>query len=114
MESIVMIPTYPLQGMCSAGLKGYEYLTDFEFIKAFTCTFADSMGLLVFGMLVYGGVSLSIYIRTGSAMIPLVLLLLTGGVVMSQVAAPVVGVATILLLVMGAGILTILYRRYSR
>lgn len=107
-------PTIPLQGMCSAGMKGYEYLTQFEFIKAFACTFANSMGLYVFGTLVYGGIAISIYIRTGSAMIPLVLLLLTGGVVMSQVAAPAVGVATILLLVMGAGVLTILYREYSR
>jgi len=109
-----MLPVYPLQGMCSAGLKGYEYLTNFEFIKGFTCTFADSMGLLVFGMLVYGGISMSIYIRTGSAMLPLVLLLITGGVTMTQVAGPAVGVATVLLLVFGAGILTILYYRYSR
>lgn len=107
-------PTMPLQGMCSAGLKGYEYLTNFEFIKAFTCTFANSMGLFVFGTLVYGGISISIYLRTGSAMIPLVLLLITGGVVMAQVAAPVVGMAALLFLIFGAGILTILYQRYSR
>jgi len=109
-----MIPPYILQAFCSEGLRGWEYLLDFEFIKAFTCTFSNTMGFLVFGMLVYGGISMSIYVRTGSPMIPLVLLLITGGIIMAQVAAPVVGVATILLLVMGAGILTLLYYRYSR
>lgn len=103
-----------LQAGCEAGVAGYEYITQFEFIKAFTCTYANPIGFLAFGMLTYSAISFSIYIRTDSVMIPFVLLLLIGGVVMTQVAAPAVGVATILLLVMGAGVLTILYYRYSR
>jgi len=42
------------------------------------------------------------------------LLLLTGGAVMSVVAPPMVAIATVLLLTVGAGAITVLYYRYSR
>jgi hypothetical protein len=100
--------------VCDASVAGHEYLMDWEFIKAFSCTYANAAGFLVVGLFVYGGISLSIYIRTGSVVIPFVLLLLTGGAVMSQVASVAVGVATILLLVTGAGAITLLYQRYSQ
>lgn len=110
-----MIPPVPLQqSVCDAGTAGYEYLTNFEFIKAFTCTYANAAGFLVVGLLVYGGISLSIYIRTNSVVIPFVLLLLTGGAVMTQVASVATGLATVLLLTVGAGLITYLYVQYSR
>jgi hypothetical protein len=46
--------------------------------------------------------------------IPTVLLLLTGGAILSQVAAPGVQIATILILVSGGGAVAYLYYRYSR
>ncbi len=100
--------------VCSASTTGFEYLLQFEFIKAVTCTYANAAGLLVTGLLVYGSISLSIYIRTGSVIIPFVLLLLTGGAVMSQVAGVATAVATLVLLATGAGTLTYLYYRVSR
>jgi len=101
-------------GMCEAGKDFGDYITNFEFIKAPTCTFADPVGFLVVGLIVYAGISLSIYIRTGSVLIPTVLILLTGGVVMTQLAAPATAVAGILILTVGAGVFTYLYYRYSR
>lgn len=101
-------------GFCDAGTSGIAYLLDWKFIQAFTCSYANTVGLLVLGMMVYGGVSLSIYIRTGSVVIPSVLLLLTGGVVLSQVAAPVVGIATVMLLTVGGGLVAYVYYVYSR
>lgn len=100
--------------MCDPTVTGAEYLTNWEFMKAVTCTYANVAGYLVTGLLVYGAVSLSIYIRTGSVIIPFVLLLTTGGAVMSVVAPPATAIATILLLCVGAGSFTFLYYRYSR
>jgi hypothetical protein len=102
------------QPLCDPSVTGFEYLLDFEFIKALTCTYANSVGFLVMGLLVYGSISLSIYIRTGSVIIPFVLLLLTGGVVMEQVAGVAVAIATIVVLVVGAGVVTYLYAELSR
>lgn len=99
---------------CTTGTSGFEYLLDFEFIKAFACTFADSVGLLTTGLLFYGGISLAIYIRTGTPVIPLILLLLIGGAVMSQVASVGVAIASVLLLVGSAGVFAYAYLRYSR
>jgi hypothetical protein len=105
----------PLQtGVCDASTSGATYLTDFEFIKAFTCTYANAVGLLVVGVFVYGAISTSIYIRTNSVLIPFVLLLLTGGAVMTQLASIATALATLLLLATGAGVITLLWYQYSR
>lgn len=90
------------------------HLLNFEFIKAFTCTYANAAGLLMVGALVYGAVASSIYIRTGSVVIPTILILLTGGAVMGQVAGPAVAIATVMVLTSGAGAMTYLYVRFSR
>jgi len=103
-----------LQGLCSAGKTGPEYLTDFQFVKAISCTYVDSAGILVVGLLVYGGVMTSIYSRTDDIRIPAVLLLLTGGAITSQIAAPGLTIAGLVILFVGAGVLTLLYYRYSR
>lgn len=101
-------------GLCDPTMSFGDYMRNFAFIKAVTCTYAGTAGLLLTGLLVYGAVGLSIYIRTSSIVIPTVLLLLTGGAVLSQVAAPGVQIATILILVSGGGAVAYLYYRYSR
>ena len=100
--------------VCDPNTSEIAYLLNFEFIKAFSCTYFNSAGMLVTGLLVYGGISLSIYIRTDSVLIPTVLLLITGGAVLSQVAAPAVRVAGLLLVTVGAGAVAFLYRRLGR
>ena len=100
--------------VCDPSTSEIAYLLNFEFIKAFSCTYFNSAGMLVTGLLVYGGISLSIYIRTDSVLIPTVLLLITGGAVLSQVAAPAVRVAGLLLVTVGAGAVAFLYRRLGR
>jgi len=109
-----MFDTIILQGLCSAGKSGPEYLTDFQFVKAISCTYADSAGLLVVGMLVFGGVFTAIYAQTNDIRIPAVLLLLTGGAVTSVIATPGLTIAGLVVLLVGAGVLTLLYYRYSR
>lgn len=102
-----------MPGVCDPTIDPSTYLSNFEFIKAFTCVYANSMGFLALGLLVYGAISARIYIQTGSAMIPVVLLLLTGGAVMTQVAAIGTTIAAVLFLTVGAGIITYVYWRYS-
>lgn len=90
------------------------YLLDFQFIKAFSCTYFNAAGMLVTGLLVYSGVAMSIYIRTDSVLIPFVLTMVTGGAVLAQVAAPAVQVAGLLVATVGAGAVAYLYRRLGR
>jgi len=103
-----------LQSLCSAGKTGPEYLLEWEFIKAVSCAYVDSAPLYVIGLLVFSPVAISIYVRTGSVMIPLGLLMMTGGVVMSVI--PGIGAqwAGILILLAGAGSITYVLYRYSR
>lgn len=100
--------------VCEAGLSGVEYLMDFEFLQAVTCTYADAAGLAVVGTMVLGGIAASIYIRTGSLLIPFGLVLMTGGATMTFVAGPLLGLVTVMLLLLASGIVTILYNEYSR
>jgi len=105
-----------LQGgaYCDTSMAGIDYVRDFAFLKAIACTYASIAGLAVVGLFVYGAVSLSIYIRTGSTLIPMVLLLLTGGAVLPAVASPGVSIAVVMLLTTGAGAFAVLYYKYSQ
>lgn len=100
--------------MCDPSKTGIDYLLDFEFIAAVTCPYADAVGLLVLGVFVGGAVAGSIYIRTGSVIIPFGLLMLTGGATMSAVAGVAVGLATVVALLVGGGVVTYVYYQYSR
>jgi len=112
-----MFQYLPIAQMCSGVSTADDMIAEllkFHFVKAFTCTYAASAGLLVTGLIVYGGINLAILIRTGDVRIPVVLTLLTGGAIIPQVASPGVAIIGIALLVSGAGALTLLYYRYSR
>lgn len=99
--------------MCP-GKPGYEHLTDFEFIEAIVCTFSNEMGFAVFTLFVYGGIMLAIYATTDDVRIPAVLIFITGGLAIPQVASPAIAIVTLVVLLTGAGVLTLLYYRYSR
>lgn len=100
--------------MCDADKSFVDHMTNFEFWEAITCQYADPIGFLAFGLLVYSGVALPIYIRTGSATIPGILLLLVGGLVLPQVAGVAQPIVTILVVMLLAGSLAYLYYSYSR
>jgi len=100
--------------MCDPSKGFVEYLSNFEFWKAVTCPYASSVGFMTLGLFVYGSISVPIYLTTGSIIVPAVLLLLVGGAVLSQVAAPGMTIAVLVLLGAGAGGIGLLYLRYSR
>lgn len=108
-----MIDLLPLAQMCS-GKSFQEYIFDAEFVQAFTCQYADTSGFLVLGLFVWTAVSSSIYIRTGSFLIPFGMLLMIGGAVLSQMASVAIPVAVLLILIIPGTATGILYVRYSR
>lgn len=99
--------------MCSRGRSFDERMLSFDFVEAITCQYADPLGMGLFAMIVYTGISGSIYIRTGSTILPLGLLLLGGGAFVGQL----VGVATpyvvAMLLLIPAGVTAYIYQRFS-
>lgn len=109
-----MIPVVLQQGICDASKDFGDYIVNFEFIKAPTCTYANSTGWLVMGLLVYGAIALSIYVRTNSLIIPTVLTFLLGGAILGQVAGIASPVVVILLITVPPGLLALAYYFYSR
>lgn len=103
----------PLQQFCSPGSGFKERLLDFAFTQAITCQYADSVGFYATGMLVYGGILTSIFLTTGSYVLPAVLLLVVGGAVIGQLAAPSMIFVVLLILGVGAGVMTFLYVQVS-
>jgi len=91
-----------------------DHFLNFRFVEAISCTYVNTAGLLTVGLIFYGGISIPLYIRTGDVRMPVVLLLLTGGAIVPQIAGPGLALATLALLLTGAGVLTLLYYRYSR
>jgi hypothetical protein len=63
------------------------------------CTYAAPAGELTVGLLFYAAVSLAIFIRTGSPMIPFALVMLLGGTILAQMVGIVSTFAAILVLV---------------
>lgn len=99
--------------LCQTGMDFADYLGEFMFVQAGVCYQVSRVGLATLGMISYAAVAIPIYLTTGSIMIPLVLLLLTGGATVSQMAAPGVSLAAIVLLNAGAGAITYLYYKFG-
>lgn len=114
MIDALAIDPMPIAQMCDSGATFAEYLRDFEFVKAFTCQYANTVGFATLGLVVYGAVASSIYIQTDSMILPFGLFLMIGGAALSQMAAVAVPIAVLLALVLPAAVTTYLYVRYSR
>jgi len=109
-----MIDALVLAQMCDAGTSFAEYLNNWEFVKAISCEYANTVGFTTVGLIVYGAVASSIYIRTDSMIIPFGLFLMIGGAALSQMASVAVPIAALLVLVLPAAVTTFLYIRFSR
>lgn len=108
------ILTTTVAAMCDNNKDLATRLTDFEFVEAIVCVYGETAGFLLTGLIVWGGISIAIYTTTGDVRIPSVLLLLTGGAVLPQVAGVGLTLSVIILLLTGAGVATALYYRWSR
>jgi hypothetical protein len=99
--------------LCDASTAGWEYMLDFEFIKGITCTYGDPAGVTTAGLLVMAGIMGALYIRTGDLLIPLGILLLTGGGAMALVAPVATPIAVLLLIVLPASVMAYAYYRFA-
>ena len=59
----------------------FQFLKNEQFFDAVYCVFADSVGVLLFPLLVWGSMGTALYIFSGSLIMPLVLTIILGGVV---------------------------------
>jgi hypothetical protein len=91
----------------------WDALRRFNFGDAFVCPFWDTVGQLATGLLVWGAISTAIYIVNGSIIIPYILLLLLGGVVLTQVASVGVTLAGVIILGVLGAVPTYFVWRYS-
>lgn len=72
---------------CPTGAEfaGFETaMNDLDLWRAIYCTYGTPVGETVVGTLFYGGVSLGIFIRTGSIGIPSILFVILGSTIIAQ------------------------------
>jgi hypothetical protein len=87
-----------------------EFWINGQFFDAVFCPFGDVLGGVGFALFVFGAIGLSLYIYSGSVVMPLVLTLILGSVVVTQlpsIAAQLVG-AVVLLGIAIAGYLIVI------
>jgi len=72
---------------------------NFDLWEAGFCAFGTPLGDLAVGSIIYAGFGLNIYIRTGSAILPFILILILGGTILAQVWAVINAFAALLILV---------------
>lgn len=70
------------------------------------CAYGTPLGELVVGTLVYSAVGLNIFIRTGSLIIPFVLMLLLGGTIFAQMLAIISTFGALVILVVAPLLVT--------
>ncbi len=89
---------------------------NYEFVDAFTCTFANATaGLAIVGTLIWFTIVVMSYIRSGGSFaMPVVFTLLFGGAALSQVVAPVLGFVSMLLLGAFSLVVVLVARRMLR
>lgn len=104
-----MIRTLLLTALQSYG----DLWTSGNFWEAITGPFADLMGLPAFAMVFFGTITVAYYLFQGSAIMPVIMLILAGGVTVALAPSPVVRFAGIafILTVAGAGYMIYQYRR---
>lgn len=97
---------------CEYGTDMASYLEEFRFVDAFQCAFSG-IGIPVAGLLLMAAIFVPLFVRTRSPVIPLVLLVLTGGAFVSTIAPVWTSIGAIVLLTVGAGAVVLIYARYS-
>jgi hypothetical protein len=94
----------------------WEFFVEGHIIKGWSCTMTggEATAQLLFASVIFGGVGLSLFVTTGSVVIPSVLAILFGSVVLALMPATFANIALVatLLLLGGLGLL-IAYRSGS-
>lgn len=75
-----------------------EALSQFAFRDAILCPYQTTIGGPEFATLIFGAIGMSYMIRQGSLVIPVIIMVATGGAFMTQVAGIAVGFVTVTVL----------------
>lgn len=97
----------PTDGRYNADLF-QQAMEDFDLWEAMFCVYGGPMGELVVGTIVYSAFALAIFVRTGSLIIPFVMLLVLGGTVLSQMLGVIGSFAGLIILVVAPLVVTAL------
>jgi len=81
-------------------------MEDFDLWEFAFCAYGGPLGELFVGTVVYAAFGLAIFIRTGSAIIPFVLLLILGGTILSQMLGIIGSFAGLIILLLAPLIVT--------
>jgi hypothetical protein len=94
---------------CSEYESLWEFFLQGYFVRGWDCamTGGDVATQLMFASVVFGGVGISLFVTTGSLVIPSILAILFGGVILGLLPATLVNIAlvAVLLLLGGLGLL---------
>lgn len=82
-------------------------------LKEFLGEYTAILPLPVLGVFVFGGIALASYIETDSVVIPTGYVMLTGGAALSYLAPPGYQIATLLVLFVSSGAVTLMWYVYS-
>ena len=86
-----------------------QALSEFAFRDALLCPYQMTLGGPEFATLIFGSIGIAYMIRQGSIVIPVIIMVTTGGAFMSQVAGIAVGFVTVAVLgILGLGPVLIL------
>jgi len=84
---------------CSDYASWSEFIAQGQFFDALICPFVDSMGVALAGLMVFGTIGLALYIYSGGIELPLVVGIIAGAGVVTQVpaiASQIVGIVLVL------------------
>jgi hypothetical protein len=84
---------------CSDYASWSEFIAQGQFFDALICPFVDSMGVALAGLMVFGTIGLALYIYSGGIELPLVVGIIVGAGVVTQVpaiASQIVGIVLVL------------------
>lgn len=91
-------------------------LVDGKFFDAITCAFANEMGGALFALMVFGALGMSLYIYSGSVIVPVVLAIIMGSAILVTLpssAAQLAGIVILLTVTVG-GYLMVLWLNRRR
>jgi hypothetical protein len=92
----------------------YRALSDFAVRDAILCPYQVQMGGLVFSTLVMGGIGMALFIRTGTLVMPFIVMLLVGGVLMPHTAPVVFQMVQLLVMFVISAAPVVFLRRVGR
>ena len=91
-----------------------EFIREGQMFDALYCPFGDQLGGTLFALMVFGAIGMSLYIYSGSVVLPLVLFLIVGSVIIVQLPSAAVQLVGIVILLGITGIGYLMVQRTRR